>query len=319
MSRKNCTCLLFRYLTGKRSLFPLSLPLLKIPAFFLCALLVSSYIINLHSSVDPRLLKKDTVVLKVSAALTQPVGRCISFSTVSVGAFVLIILTAIDLTGQGYKIISIAYILVTVTRILVIILCSQSMVDMIHESMKRHAANQRADGATDAGHNGTAKIVADPKLAAAKKTIISALFFCVNLTSIASAVLLFALVTEYGSDNPIVFLATPLAFGPMMALTFHIQLHSKRNKATPVKPLSPNSNIRSIVSGSSDGGYGRGRKGTGATSTGTSTGGKFFRKTTNSRVVVPTEATGDREGGREVGNEGRERVTTIAVLEEEKA
>ena len=194
--------------------------------------------------MDPRLLKKDAFVLNVSAALTHPVGRAISFSVVSTGGTFLICMASIDGTGQGYKIASIAYIIVTVTRIVVIIMCSRSMVQMIDRSMKRHAAKQRADGAAKAGTGGGG-VKVDPKLVAARKTILSALFFCIKLTSVASAVLLFALVTEYGSDNPIVFLATPLAFGPMIALSFHIQLHSKRNKLSPVSPQSPNSAINS--------------------------------------------------------------------------
>lgn len=256
--------------------------------------------------MDPRLLKKGAFVLKVSAALTHPVGRCISFSVVSVGAVFLVILTAIDWTGQGYKITSIAYILVTVTRIVVIVMCSGSMVDMIHRSMERHAAKQRADGATDAGHNGTRKIVVDPKLAGAKKTILSALFFCINLTSIASAVLLFALVTDFGSDNPIVFLATPLAFGPMIALTFHIQLHSKRNRGSPAPPQSPNSNAQ--THGGSVTESGGGRKGTLATSTSS---GKSARKVTTTGRVVPVEGAGrDGESGQD---EWRERAATGAA------
>lgn len=271
---------------------------------------------NQPTSVDPRLLKKGAFVLTVSAALTDPLGRCAAFSIVSVGAVFLVVLTSIDWTGQGYKITSIAYILVTVTRIIVIVMCSRSMVDMIHKSMERHAAKQRADGATEAGHNGTAKIVVDPKLAAAKKTIITALFFCINLTSIASAVLLFALVTEYGSDNPIVFLATPLAFGPMIALTFHIQLHSKRNKAVPAQALSPNSNIiNSIGSGTGSGGE---RKGTIINPTGTFTGESARRTTTGRIVPAETAAGGDWDDGR-----GRPKTTagvsatTSAMLEEE--
>lgn len=231
-------------------------------------------------------------------------GRCVAFSVVSVGAVFLVILTLIDWTGQGYKITSIAYILVTVTRIVVIIMCSGSMVDMIHKSMERHAAKQRADGATDRGHNGTAKILVDPKLAAAKKTILSALFFCINLTSIASAVLLFALVTEYGSDNPIVFLATPLAFGPMIALTFHIQLHSKRNKGAPAPALSPKSNILSFGSGHNSG---DGTKATQATSTSTSNGYSNRRATATTGRVVPVEGAG-RDGER------RDRAATAGAL-----
>lgn len=304
-------------LPGKRPLVYLPL-LLTFPAFFalhppVCP--VRYYPAKTKPSADPRLLKKDALVLQVSAALTHPLGRFTSFCTVSVGPVFLAILTSIDSTGQGYKITSIAYILVTVTRIIVIVMCSRSMVDMIHKSMERHAAKQRADGATDGGHNGTAKIVADPKLAGAKKTILSALFFCINLTSIASAVLLFALVTQYGSDNPIVFLATPLAFGPMMALTFHIQLHSKRNKAVPsAQALSPNLNIHSCGSGTSSGG---GRKGTNATNTFTSTG-KSARRTTTTGRVAPTEATGgDWEARGETERTAAGGPITAAVLEEE--
>ena len=234
------------------------------------------------TSFDPRLLRKGAFVLKVSSALTHPLGRVISYSVVCVGGGILVCLASIDWTGQGYKVASIVYILVSVTRVVVIMMCGRSMVKMIEKSMKRHAAKQRSDiaataAATAAGRD--VKITVDPKLAAAKKTILSALFFCINLTSAASAVLTFALVTEYGTDNPIVFLATPLAFGPMVALSFHIQLHSRRNKATPSQPLSPVS-----------GGYtwaGTSTENLGGTAA-TSGGGRKLT-TTGSRRVLPTE------------------------------
>lgn len=190
------------------------------------------YYYNNTASTDPRLMKKDAAALKVSAALTHPVGHHTSFSVVSIGAVCLISLASIGKTETGYRIMSSVYILVTVTRILVIALCSRSMIQMIDKSMARHAAKQRVDSPRS---DDSFTIAMDPKLVGAKKTILSALFFCINLTSIASAVLLFALVTEYGYDNPIMFLATPLAFGPMIALMFHIQLHSKRNKVTRSK------------------------------------------------------------------------------------
>lgn len=222
----------------------------------------------------------------MSAALTHPVGRLISYSVVSIGGVFLVCLTSIDWTGQGYKIASIVYIIVTVTRVVIILMCGRSMVKMIDKSMKRHADKQRADGAADAGGDRAAvKITADPKLAAAKKTILSALFFCIKLTSAASAALTFALVTEYGTDNPIVFLATPLAFGPMVALSFHIQLHSKRNKVSPVspnsafaQPQSPNSAVFNF-----------------ARTTNTATGSVGGKGNTGSRRVLPIEGPGGKD------------------------
>lgn len=245
-------------------------------------------------------------MLKVSAALTHPVGRVISYSVVSIGGGFLVCLASIDWTGQGYKIASIVYIIVTVTRVVIIIMCGRSMVKMIDKSMKRHAAKQRADGAADAGGDLAAvKVTADPKLVAAKKTILSALFFCIKLTSAASAVLTYALVTEYGTDNPIVFLATPLAFGPMVALSFHIQLHSKRNKVPPTSPNSagaqPQSPLSAVFAGT----------------TNTATGSVGGKGASGSRRVLPIEEPGgkDREMGMRIDNIAEHPVSSS--LEEE--
>ncbi|CAM9984843.1 unnamed protein product [Ectocarpus fasciculatus] len=254
-------------------------------------------------SVDPRLLKMDAVILKASAALTHPVGRYLTFSSVSIGAVFLILLTLIAWTGQGYKIAAIAYIIVTVLRILLIIMCSRSMINLIDGSMARDIAKQRAHGAQSdrsvlsGDCPGASKLKADPKLAAAKRTILSALFFCISLTSIASAVLIFALTTEYGTDNPIVFLAMPLAYGPLIALSFHVQLHSKRNKTLlgriqTQNPITAKGEVGGC--GSSGDGF---NKSSASASLGTVTSGKSGRNNTRSGRVVPTQGTSE-EGGK---------------------
>lgn len=255
-------------------------------------------------SADPRLLKKGATILKVSAALTHPVGRYASFSAVSIGAVCLVWLTLMARTGQGYKVAAISFILVEGLPILVTVMCSRSMIRIIDCSIAQDAAKQRALGVesvcsagsdSSAGNNRT--IMVDPKLAGAKKTIISALFFCITLTSIASTVLIFALTTEYGYDNPIVFLATPLAFGPMIALSFHVQLHSKRNKAHRRRQQSPpQSNVNSLGSSTSGNGRGRsfGRKFTAASLMATLTG-TSGRKTTAASLMVTLTGTSGRK------------------------
>ncbi|CAM9815256.1 unnamed protein product [Ectocarpus sp. 4 AP-2014] len=254
----------------------------------------------LIQSVDPRLLKMDAVILKASAALAHPVGRCLTFSSVSIGAVFLIVLTLIASTGQGYQIAAIAYILVTVLRILFIVMCSRSMINIIDGSMARDIASQKAQDAHSGGcvsggdSTSAKKIKADPKLAAAKRTILSALFFCITLTSIASAVLIFALTTEYGNNNPIVFLALPLAYGPLIALSFHVQLHSKRNKVRLGRVHVQNS--IATKQGISDFGSGDGfKKASG--SVGTTTSAKSARNNTTGGRVVPTQGTAE-EGGK---------------------
>lgn len=243
-----------------------------------CVNICNNYLV----STDPRLVKNDAAALKVSVALSHPRGRFISFSIVSIGAVFLICLAVINRTGTGYKVISVVYILVTVTRILVIILCSRSMIQMIDKSMARHAAKQRADIGCSRG--ATCPIAMDPKLTGAKKTILSALFFCINLTSVASTVLICALSTEYGYDNPIVFLATPLAFGPMIALMFHIQLHSKRNRSPARQPTL---SMFSDRLGSPNGGGGS----KGSTNTPTRTTIKSTGGVKTSSSVLPMETT----------------------------
>ncbi|CAM9339397.1 unnamed protein product [Ectocarpus fasciculatus] len=258
-------------------------------------------------SADPRLLKKGATVLKVSATLTHPVGRYISFSAVSIGAVSLVWLTLMARAGQGYKVAAISYILVEGFPILVTVMCSRSMIRIIDSSIAQDAAKQRALGAqsirsagsagsTGNPHNRTIKV--DPKLAGAKKTIISAMFFCITLTSIASTVLMFALTTEYGYDNPIVFMATPLAFGPLIALSFHVQLHSKRNKAARWRRQRspPQSKVNSFGSSTSGDGKGRsgGRKITAASLMATLTG-TSGRKTTAASLMATLTGTSGRK------------------------
>ncbi|CAM9782635.1 unnamed protein product, partial [Ectocarpus sp. 6 AP-2014] len=272
-------------------------------------------------SADPRLLKKGATVLKVSAALTHPMGRYTSFSAVSIGAVCLVWLMLMARTGQGYKVAAISYILVEGLPILVTVMCSRSMIRIIDHSIAQDAAKQRALGdqstssacSAGSGHNRT--ITVDPKLAGAKKTIISAMFFCITLTSIASTVLIFALTTEYGYDNPIVFLATPLAFGPLIALSFHVQLHSKRNKARRRGQQSPpQSNVNSFASSTSGDGRGRsgGRKITAASLMATLTG-TSGRKTTAASVMATLPGTSGRKN---VSN--RVAPTDFSALEQEK-
>ncbi|CBJ30263.1 hypothetical protein Esi_0183_0058 [Ectocarpus siliculosus] len=274
-------------------------------------------------SVDPRLLKMDAVILKASAALAHPVGRCLTFSSVSIGAVFLIFLTFIAWTGQGYKIAAIAYIVVTVLRILLIVMCSRSMINIIDGSMARDIASQKAQGAQrgrsvlSGDSTSFKKIKADPKLAAAKRTILSALFFCITLTSIASAFLIFALTTEYGTDNPIVFLALPLAYGPLIALSFHVQLHSKRNKAllrrVPVQnPIATKGEV--IGFGSGDGF----KKASG--SVGTTTSAKSGRNNTTGGRVVPTQGTAEEggEGGQTPASPAKDPVCEIIGMVQEE-
>ncbi|CAM9710897.1 unnamed protein product, partial [Ectocarpus sp. 12 AP-2014] len=272
-------------------------------------------------SADPRLLKKGATVLKVSAALTHPVGQYTSFSAVSIGAVCLVWLMLMTRTGQGYKVAAISYILVEGLPILVTVMCSRSMIRIIDYSIAQDAAKQMAladqstSSACSAGsrHNRTIKV--DPKLAGAKKTIISAMFFCITLTSIASTVLIFALTTEFGYDNPIVFLATPLAFGPLIALSFHVQLHSKRNKARRRGQQSPpQSNVNSFGSSTSGDGRGRGggRKITAASLMATLTG-TSGRKTTAATVMSTLTGTSGRKN---LSN--RVAPTDVSALEQAK-
>lgn len=275
-------------------------------------------------SVDPRLLKMDAVILKASAALTYPVGRYLTFSSVSIGAVCLILLTLMSLTGLGYKIAAIAYIVVTILRILLIVMCSHSMINIIDGSMARDIANQRAHGAQSgrsvlSSDNPSSKMIrVDPKLAAAKRTILSALFFCITLTSIASAVLIFALTTKNGTDNPIVFLATPLAYGPLIALSFHVQLHSKRNKAL----LGRIQSRHPISSNREGGGFncGDGFKKTSA-SLGTTTSGKSGRNNNTSGRVVPTQGTAEErgKGGQQLASPAKDpNCAVMGVVQEEE-
>ena len=237
----------------------------------------------------------------------------------------MICLELMNLTGHGYNVASIMYILVNVARIVIISMCARSMVKMINKSMKRHADKQRSaiaatPAAAAAAAGGGVKITADPKLATAKKTILSALFICMTVAGATSASLTFSLVTEYGTNNPIVFLAMPLAFGPMIILSFRIQLHSRRNKATPAQPLpsqSPTSGgytwaDTNTVTCSGYAASGGGRKGTTTGSsrpdTNTTTcggtaaapGGGRKLTITGGRRVLPTEEPGGRD--RETGD-----------------
>ncbi|CAB1111708.1 unnamed protein product [Ectocarpus sp. CCAP 1310/34] len=275
-------------------------------------------------SVDPRLLKMDAVILKASAALAHPVGRCLTFFSVSIGAVFLIFLTLIASTGQGYKIAAIAYIVVTVLRILLIVMCSRSMINIIDGSMERDIASQRAQDAHSGGSvlggdsTSAKKIKADPKLAAAKRTILSALFFCITLTSIASAVLIFALTTEYGNNNPIVFLALPLAFGPLIALSFHVQLHSKRNKVLLRRvyvqnSIATNGKVSGFVSGD---GFEKASRSVGTTFTA-----KSGRNNTSGGVVVPTQGIAEKggRGGQQPASPAKDPVCAImGMVQEEK-
>ncbi|CAN0050817.1 unnamed protein product [Ectocarpus sp. 12 AP-2014] len=274
-------------------------------------------------SVDPRLLKMDAVILKASTALAHPVGRCLTFSSVSIGAVVLIFLTLIASTGQGYNIAAIAYIVVTVLRILLIVLCSRSMINIIDGSMARDIVSQRAQdahsgGSVSGGDSTSAKkIKADPKLVAAKRTILSALFFCITLTSIASAVLIFALATEYGNNNPIVFLALPLAYGPLIALSFHVQLHSKRNKVLPgrVHVQNPIATERENCGFGSGDGFKKASR-----SVGTATSAKSARSNTTGGRVVPTQGKAEEEGkgGQQPGSPAKDPVCAIMGMVQEE-
>ncbi|CAM9291324.1 unnamed protein product, partial [Hapterophycus canaliculatus] len=247
-------------------------------------------------SVDPRLLKKGALVLRVSAGLTHPVGRFLSFSAVSIGGLILVYLASKSMTGKGYEIAAKSYILVTAIRIVVITTCSWSMVQMINKSMRQQAGKQRTDVASGGGTARGAITVAtkvDPKLVMAKRTILSALFFCVSVTSIASTALLYALATPRGIENPLVFLATPLAFGPMMAMTFHIHLHSKRNRGTARGSRSPTTPVGSAKGVSSTGGGVGDRKKTNASFTASFSGGRSARKAASGRVVAAETGEGE--------------------------
>lgn len=161
----------------------------------------------------------------------------------------------------GYTIAACMFIVVTTVRIVIISLCGSAMIRIINRSIARlaqkgsmasiprsNSGSARSGsgggsysrgfyiGGSGSGSESRSRVRSrsgrhkDLKLEAARHTIFSALVFCVVLTSAAAAVLAFGVSSGYGAENPLIFMAAPLAIAPMVALSFHIQLHSGRNK-----------------------------------------------------------------------------------------
>ncbi|CAN0544153.1 unnamed protein product, partial [Ectocarpus sp. 12 AP-2014] len=89
------------------------------------------------------------------------------------------------------------------------------------------------------------------------------------------------------------FLALPLAYGPLIALSFHVQLHSKRNKVLlgRVHVQNPIATKRENCGFGSGDGFKKASR-----SVGTTTSAKSTRNNTTGGRVVPTQGTAEEEG-----------------------
>lgn len=219
--------------------FPSCLP------FVLIMLLLSAF--RRTVSNDPIMMRETPDILAISNALARTVGQYASYGVVSIGPVVATILAAAHHSQAAVKVASVAFISLTVVINLIIWKCGTALVGTINRSLQNSASSRRWPAASaitvasdaeqrenqerdDAVEEGKRRVGGDLNLLAARKKIKIAMSICLTMAVQTVLVLMFAVVSTYGTAAPLLFFGTTLGLAPPFWFMLNVQMHAGRSR-----------------------------------------------------------------------------------------
>ena len=210
-----------------------------IPRVALCTFLATV------SSNDRRVLQRSPAVMRTSLWLESLVGHCVSYALMSippVGAFVLAIAGR---TEAAVMVITFQVFVCAPCLSLAFLVLGKSLLSGIDESLERQQQRkQQLQSAGVAQENGKAhgtslqdRSSGDPILLAARKKVKRVVMFAVSLPIQTSLILLFATVSRYGTETPLLFFFFPMTFTPPIWNLVNVTIHRGRTQLSR-EPLS---------------------------------------------------------------------------------
>lgn len=168
---------------------------------------------------DPRLLRESPEIVSASNWLQTPVGKRAGYSFGAVHAGIATAVAIAGYTETAARILAIGDGLLGATFAVVFLYCGKSLLAAIDASLQRNAV-PRAE--SPAGGR-------DSALLAAKKKVVMVISFFVQQCIMASAFLLFAALSRYGTGAPLVMLCVPFVL-PVLWSMVCTQLFTGRSK-----------------------------------------------------------------------------------------
>lgn len=183
-------------------------------------------------------------MVMVSNALERPVGQWISNSLVSIGAVIGTILAAAKHSQAAIRAASVAFMFLIFSSILIIWKCGSSLVRTIDISLEKSVKARDAissvttpvSGRHDHDKAGGGKQedpIRDPRLLGARKKIKKAMSFTLQMAVQTLAILMFAVVSKYGTAAPLILFGIPMGIVPLVWHFVNVQMHAGRSNIRP--------------------------------------------------------------------------------------
>lgn len=200
-------------------------------------------------------MRETPEILAISGALERPVGQFSSYGVSSIGGAVATILAATNHPQAAVKVASVGFMFLIVCVNLAIWKCGTALLRTIDRSLRNSSVNSKpnsptaaaavaaaepeAEGGREEGrhHAGTAaaegagrrKVGGGPNLLAARKTIKIAMMVCLTMAVQTVLMLMFAVVTRYGTDAPLLFFGISMGLAPLLWYFLNVQMHAGRS------------------------------------------------------------------------------------------
>lgn len=170
-----------------------------------------------------------------------------TYSLVSIAPVGAVILTFANFTEAAIRLISAGIIVLSIFMFIAFWVCGKSLLNGIDESLQRHEQQQqqlqkmgvlRVTGkevSTPLQGRGSA----DPMLLAARKKVKTVVIFAIAILTKVICMLLFAIVSPYGVEIPLLLIVSPMTLIPPIWNIVNVVIHRGRTKLSRGLLLSP--------------------------------------------------------------------------------
>ena len=176
-------------------------------------------------------MRKSPEVLRISQWLETPTGHVVAYGLVSISPVGGIALDLVNQSEVAVRVIAAGIIVLCVGIPVVYWVCGRSLLRGIEESLRLQRHVQVARASREAGEEGPkGRSAAEEELFSARRRVKGMVIYSFLSCAKVVVILLFAVSSKYGIENPLLFFATPMALVPSVWNAINIQCHARRTK-----------------------------------------------------------------------------------------
>lgn len=195
-------------------------------------------LLALASSNDRQVLQRSPEVLRISLWLESAVGHYVSYTFVSIPPVGAVVLAVANRPEAAVRLITFQVLVLAPMLSASFLVLGKSLLKGIDESLQRQQRRSQQlqsmgvvlDHEKEPSTRSSGRSSGDLMLLAARKKVKKVVMFTVALPTQTASMLLFATVSRYGAEAPLVFFFFPMTFTPPIWNIFNVTIHQGRTQ-----------------------------------------------------------------------------------------